>query len=121
MRTVKFGKTLVGVKVSPLTPFLYKREFKSDLLGDIMGMQKLVDNPENIDIILLLQITYAMAKTVEYGKDFPDFEGWLASLDAIDLGDNEFILGIMEEAMEGLFRSGAKSFQKQAAESSRKI
>lgn len=112
MREIKFGETVVGVKASPLTPFLYKKDFGTDILADLMSMEGIERNPLDFDMVLILQIAYALAKTAAYGKDFPNFEGWLASLDSVDFADPHFTEEIMEEAMQGLFRSSQEKKQK---------
>lgn len=106
MRELNFGETKVTIKASPLTPLLYRQAFKSDILQDVMKLQSMEDGIENLDFIMLLQLAYAMAKSAVYGKEFPSFEQWLSELDAVDFSDPEFIMGIVEEAMQGLFRKG---------------
>ncbi|MDQ1233350.1 hypothetical protein QE450_000848 [Paenibacillus sp. SORGH_AS306] len=115
MRELLFGETKVTIKASPLTPLLYRQSFNSDILQDVIKLQSMQDGIENLDIIVLLQIAYAMAKSAAYGKEFPSsFEKWLSELDGADFSDPEFMLGIVEEAMQGLFRKGFSNVQQAA-------
>lgn len=114
MRELNFGETKVTIKASPLTPLLYRQSFKSDILQDVIKLQSMQDGIENLDLIVLLQLAYAMAKSVAYGKEFPGFEQWLSELDGADFSDPEFMLGIVEEAMQGLFRKGFSNVQQTA-------
>ncbi|WP_411736096.1 hypothetical protein [Paenibacillus sp. M2] len=110
MRELKIGNQTVRVRATALALLFYKKEFKTDLLGDMMKMVGGdVDggeiDPTNIDMLFNLQLVWAMAKADAYGKEFPSFEPWLASFgDDVDLSDPAFLVAALEEAAEGFFR-----------------
>lgn len=108
MREVKFGEQTVRVRATPLALLFYKQEFKSDLLGDLIKMEKADKDISQLDSITILQLTWAMAKA-DAGPvvKFPSFEMWLGELETFDISDSEAITSIMQEAMDGFFRSGA--------------
>lgn len=110
MKTIKLGSQEVGIKGTPLSLLFYKQEFKSDLVGDLVKLgSALKKSEENIDMVLLLQITWAMAKTATgVGKQFPNFEKWLDSLDGFDCTNQELMFEILGEARNGFFRSGGE-------------
>ena len=63
------------------------------------------DKPEAFDGCVILQMAWAMAKAeCGPGQSFPSFEGWLAGMESVDLGDPVLAAGIMEEAVDGFFR-----------------
>ncbi|MDN8590928.1 hypothetical protein Q0V21_19400 [Paenibacillus sp. 11B] len=110
MRELTIGNQTVRVRATALALLFYKKEFKTDLLGDMMKMVGgdsdggEVD-PTNIDMLSNLQMVWAMAKADSYGKEFPSFEPWLASLgDDLDLSDPAFLVAALEEATDGFFR-----------------
>ena len=109
MREVNIGGKDYKVVASPITLFFYKKEFKSDLLGDLMTLRGLENNPEAFDGELILRFAWAMIKTAKLGMPFPTFEQWLASLEYINFEDTEMILNIVEEAQEGFFRGNKQS------------
>jgi hypothetical protein len=112
MRDIKIGEQTVRVRATPMALLFYKQEFKSDLLGDLMKMQNVLNDPGQMDMLALLQLVYAMAKAEAYGKGpFPSFQEWLGSLESVDFGDPQFLQPVMEEAMTGFFRSGAKGIK----------
>jgi hypothetical protein len=104
MREVNIGGKDYKVVASPITLFFYKKEFKSDLLGDLMSLRGLEYDPEAFDGELILRFAWAMIKTAKLGMPFPTFEQWLASLEYVNFEDTEMILNIVEEAQEGFFR-----------------
>lgn len=107
MRTIKIGKKEIGLKATPLALLFYRQEFDRDLVGDLMQMQDLADDPSKIDTVLLLQMAWAMAKAYEgVGQKFPGFLDWLAELESVDI--TEVITDITEEATDGFFRRGSK-------------
>jgi len=117
MRELNIGEKQVRVRATPLALLFYKQEFKGDLLGDLAKMASMVkvkDGKEEVDIsqldvIAILQMTWAMAKADSFGKgDFPSFQSWLASFDSIDISDPDFMTAAVEEAQRGFFRSGVK-------------
>ena len=104
MRAVNIGGTDYEVVASPITLYFYKKEFKRALLGDLMSLSQLEDDPTAFDDMLILQLAWAMIKTAKMGKEFPNFEQWLNSLEYINFEDTEMIYAIVEEAREGFFR-----------------
>lgn len=107
MREIKIGDQTIRVRATPLALLFYRQEFKSDLIADLVKMQKVDEDPSKFDAMVILQMVWAMAKADAYGKEFPSFESWLAGLDGIDLYDQAFITAVFEEAVDGFFRSGA--------------
>lgn len=107
MREIKIGGKEIRVKASPLTLLFYKQEFKSDMIGDILKLHGVQNNPEKLDSLMLLQVIWAMNKTAEFGKDFPSFPRWLEALDSFDISDTDMLKAVFEEATEGFFRRGA--------------
>lgn len=61
----------------------------------------------NLDIIMVLQIFWAMNKTYILPEKQPSFETWCGTLEGIDYGDPELFKGILMEAAEGLFPESA--------------
>lgn len=86
----------------------YKQQFKCDFLGDLIKLEKVAHDPSNLDVLSILQMVWAMAKADQYGKTFPPFEEWLASLESVDIADPVFLKAALEEAADGFFRSGVK-------------
>jgi hypothetical protein len=108
MRTVNIGGKDIGLKATPLALLYYRQEFKSDLIGDLLKMQAIADDPSALDSVALLQIAWSMNKAAEgMGKAFPHFESWLSQFEYVDFSDADTITEIMNEAMEGFFRRGA--------------
>jgi len=108
MRTVNIGGKDIGLKATPLALLYYRQEFKSDLIGDLLKMQAIADDPSALDSVALLQIAWAMNKAAEHGKSFPHFESWLAQFEYVDFSDADTMMEIMNEAMDGFFRRGAR-------------
>ncbi len=108
MREIKIGNKEIRVRATPLTLLFYKKEFKKDMLADMIKLSEVAEDPTQFDGLLLMQITWAMAKTNKFGKDFPSFEKWLSELEYADFGDVDMLMKISEVAEEGLFRSQGK-------------
>lgn len=108
MREITIGEQKVRVRATPLALLFYKQEFKTDLLGDLIGMQEIENDPSQLDSVMLLQLIWAMAKADSLGKQFPSFYEWVGTLDSVDFTDQKFITDVMEEALEGFFRSQTK-------------
>ena len=104
MRELTIGEKAVRVRATPLALLFYQQEFKSDLIGDMIKMQSWSEDQANFNSIACLQLIWAMAKADAYGKPFPSFEGWLATLDSIDLSDTGFLVAALEEAADGFLR-----------------
>ncbi|MDO3680567.1 hypothetical protein [Paenibacillus ehimensis] len=109
MRELNIGEKTVRVRATPLALLFYKQEFKSDLIGDLLKLDKVRRDPSQLDSVSFLQLIWAMAKADAYGKSFPSFVEWIASLDSFDLSDQDVLAAAMEEATSGFFRSGVKS------------
>ena len=113
MRTIKIGEKEIGLKATPLALLYYKQEFKTDLIGDLLKMQALANDPSALDSVALLQIAWAMNKAAEgKGKAFPDFEAWLDQFEYVDFSDADALTAIMNEAAEGFFRRGIQTATK---------
>jgi hypothetical protein len=111
MRTIQIGEKQIGLKATPLALLFYKQAFGTDLIGDLMKMQKLEKDPSKIDTVLILQMAWAMTKAYEgIGKKFPDFTTWVAGLEEFDFSD--VTTEIMEEATDGFFHRGSRTKQK---------
>jgi len=125
MRELQIGEKTVRVRATPLALLYYRQEFKSDLLGDMTKLKGMENDPSKFDTILLLQITWAMAKADAFGQKFPSFEAWLNGLDGLDITDPGFFVAAMEEAADGFFRGrgkqqGQKQKQKHAKRTNRR-
>lgn len=108
MREIIIGDKTIRVRATALALLYYRQAFKSDLIGDMVKMRVIQDSPEQFDSLLCLQFIWAMAKADSYGRPFPDFEGWIASLGGIDLSNPMFIVAALEEAADGFFDGGNK-------------
>ena|SRR5690554_5817182 len=111
MRNVNIGGKESKVVASPITLFFYKKEFKSDLLGDLISLRDLESDPSGFDGMLILQFAWAMIKTGKLGASFSSFEQWLKELEYVDFEDTEMMLNVMEEAQAGFFRVGKAAKQ----------
>ena len=110
MRRIKIGEKEIGLKATPLALLYYKQEFKTDLIGDLLKMQKLAKDPSAPDSVALLQIAWAMNKAAEgKGKTFPHFESWLDQFEYVDFSDADTMTAIMNEAADGFFRRGSRT------------
>ena len=113
MKTIKIGEKEIGLKATPLALLYYKQEFKTDLIGDLLKMQALANDPSALDSVAILQIAWAMNKAAEgKGKTFPHFESWLEQFEYVDFSDADTLTAIMNEAMEGFFRRGSRTANK---------
>jgi len=104
MREIKIGNKDYKVVASPITLFFYKKEFKTDLLGDLMSFQKLENDVSAFDSVIVLQMAWAMIKTASAGQ-IVNFEQWLNSLEYVSFEDSEMMTNVIEEATDGFFRS----------------
>ena len=113
MRTIKIGEKEIGLKATPLALLYYKQEFKTDLIGDLLKMQELANDPSALDSVAILQIAWAMNKAAEgKGKTFPHFESWLDQFEYVDFSDADTMTAIMNEAADGFFRRGSRTANK---------
>ena len=107
MREITIGEKQIRVRATPLALLFYKQEFKTDLIGDLISMQEMANDPSRFDSIKMLQLIWAMNKA-DKPEGFPSFEGWLSNLDSIDFGDGDMMTAAIEEATDGFFRGGRK-------------
>lgn len=111
MRELNIGGKTVRVRATPLALLYYKQAFGTDLIGDMVKMQKVAGDMSQFDSIACLQVVWAMAKADAYGKQFPSFEGWLATVGSINLSDPSFLLAALEEAADGFLGQGTDKLQ----------
>ena len=107
MREITIGEKQIRVRATPLALLFYKQEFKTDLIGDLISMQEMANDPSRFDSIKMLQLIWAMNKA-DKPEGFPSFEGWLSNLDSIDFADADIMTTVIEEATDGFFRGGRK-------------
>lgn len=109
MRTTKIGEKEIELRATPLALFFYRQAFGKDLIGDIaslQSLQKLKDGDfSQFDSVMLLQLAYAMNKASKPGEIFPTFEAWLGDLDTVAFDEPEWMVGVVEEAVDGFFRA----------------
>jgi hypothetical protein len=110
-REIHIGEQTVRVRASALALLYYKQAFKSDLLGDMVQMQGIEKDISKLDIVSCFQLIWAMAKADSYGKSFPSFEAWMASLGAFDLNESLFLLEALDEASDGFLGGGGAQIQ----------
>lgn len=103
MREITIGEKQIRVRATPLALLYYHQEFKSDLVGDLISMQEMANDPSQFNSIKMLQLIWAMNKA-DKPEGFPSFEGWLSNLDSIDFGDGDMMTAAIEEAEDGFFR-----------------
>lgn len=112
MREITIGNKKIRVRATPLALLYYKQAFATDLVGDMAKMQGIEEDSSRLDSVVILQITWAMAKADNGpGNQFPSFEGWVAGLDSFDLSDPSTLQAVMEEAADGFFRRGVQKQQ----------
>jgi len=103
MREITVGGKQMRVRATPLALLYYRQEFKTDLIGDLISMQEMANDPSQFDSIKMLQLIWAMNKA-DKPEGFPSFEGWLSNLDSIDFDDGDMMTAVIEEATDGFFR-----------------
>ena len=107
MREITIGEKTIRVRATPLALLYYRQEFKTDLIGDLISMQEMANDPSQFDSIKMLQLIWAMNKA-DKPEGFPSFEGWLSNLDSVDFADADIMTTVIEEATDGFFRGGRK-------------
>lgn len=116
MRELNIGDKTIRVRATPLALLYYKQAFGSDLVGDLVKMKDIENDPSKFDSVTIMQIAWAMAKAdAGPGKQFPSFETWLSELAGFDFSDPQMIWAIMEEAADGFFRRGVEKGKQGAA------
>ena len=109
MREIIIGSKQIRVRATPLALLFYKQEFNADLIGDLMSMQNMANDPSQFDALKFLQLIWAMAKADDpKNAPAPSFETWLGSLDSFDFADADVMTAVVEEATDGFFRGGKK-------------
>ena len=107
MREIQIGDKTIRVRATPLALLFYKQEFNSDLIGDLISMQNMANDPSQFDALKFLQLIWAMAKADD-SRNFPSFETWLSGLDSFDFADADVMAAVVEEATDGFFRGGRR-------------
>ena len=107
MREITIGEKIIRVRATPLALLFYKQEFSVDLVGDLMSMQNMANDPSQFDALKFLQLIWAMAKA-DKPEGFPSFEAWLSGMDSFDFADADIMTTVIEEATAGFFRGGRK-------------
>lgn len=107
MREIQIGNQTVRVRATPLALLYYNQEFNSDLLGDLTKMQAAIKDPSKIDTVTILRLVWAMAKADVFGKQFPSFMDWIASLENFDFSDVDTLTAIIQEAQNGFLSKAA--------------
>ncbi len=100
MREITIGEKTIRVRATPLALLYYKQEFNADLIGDLMSMQEMADDPSRFDALKFLQLVWAMTKADD-SRNFPSFETWLSGLDSFDFADADVMTAVVEEATDG--------------------
>ena len=115
MKKVEINDRKIGLRASPMALLFYQQNFDSDLIADLSKFQE--ENIEkitkgdfsNFNSVELLQMAWAMNKAAKYPEQFPTFEEWLEQFESFQVTNAEFIMGIIQEATDGFFRSEKKS------------
>lgn len=107
MREIQIGDKEIRVRATPLALLFYKQEFGTDLIGDLIELQKLLEDMTKFDSVAFLQLIWAMNKADD-SKGFPSFEKWVAELEYFDFGDAEAMVAVMDEALDGFFRTSGR-------------
>lgn len=104
MRDIKIGDKEIRVAANPVTPFFYKKEFGTDMIGDFFKASSFGSDITKFDGLIWMQVAWAMAKSVNVSASFPDFKKWLSEFEYLDFNDTELYTGLQEEVQQGLFR-----------------
>ena len=107
MREIAISDKQIRLRATPLALLFYKQEFNVDLVGDLMSIKNLANDPSQFDALKFLQLIWAMAKADD-AKNFPSFETWLSSFENFDFADADVMTAVVEEATDGFFRGGRK-------------
>jgi len=105
MREIQMGDKTIRIRATFLALLYYRQEFKADLIGDLISMQNMDDDPSQFDAIKFLQLIWAMAKA-DNAKGFSSFEVWLGGFDSFNFADADVMTTVVEEATDGFFRGG---------------
>jgi hypothetical protein len=105
LKEIKIGDKEVKIKATPLALLFYKQEFSTDLVGDLVAFKDLKEDISKINLLVVLQMTWAMAKAEHFGNEgsFSSFEVWLSKFEQVDFTDKDFLVAVLEEATDGFF------------------
>lgn len=110
MREVKIGDKTISIKATPIALLYYKQEFGTDMIADLIQLSQINESNVSINGLTLLQLVWAMNKAAEgVGKPFPSFANWLLSFENFDVTDADAIQSIINEAVDGFFRTANAS------------
>lgn len=114
MREIEFGGERLKIAATPLTPYLYRREFDADMIAAIAAFSDALGSDgevvaSKLPLFDLVQMIWAMAKTVN--PTVPAFSAWLASLpdDALDFAGGIDLSEVISELTEGYFHGGQQA------------
>jgi len=107
MRQIKIGGQDFNLVASPMTLYFYKKEFKKDLLSDLMAFDGLENDATKFDGILILQMAWAMIKTSKTGQ-LVTFEQWLNGLEFVDFEDTDMSMAIQNKANKNIDNDDAE-------------
>lgn len=82
-KTITMDGQQVKLETNAAFIFLYRQEFKSDPLKDIMQILEIGEDLENINLDVIYKLLYMMAKSAN--KNIPPMIEWLEGFDSIDL------------------------------------
>jgi hypothetical protein len=118
MREIKSGDTVLRIRASSLAIFLYKQEFKADIMRDFSQIcetftkskamtSKKPDIAEFLSIVPdsnnFMQIVWALNKAQNVAEKLPTprFEEWI---EKYDLSVLDIMTEVISECMHGFFR-----------------
>jgi hypothetical protein len=105
MVDVKIGGKDMRLRAAPPALLFYKQEFNSDLLTDALS----VVAGSSVEGLKILQLVWVMEKMENFGKTFPSFENWLASLEYMDITDDLTFGKVISEVERGFFRKAEQA------------
>ena len=121
MRTVTIGDKQIALRANPLALFFYRQTFNQDMMAAVMELQGKMQRVGegdyfSLDMVGIFQLAYAMHKAAEPNKVQTSFEEWLSHFDGLGLGEEEnWIVDVVQEAIDGLFRTGKPAPEKRGA------
>lgn len=102
MREVSINGDRTLLVASPMTPWIYEREFAGgDMLGDLLKIRG------GTAFNGIPKMAWAMARCAKYPAPFPDFESWIEGIGGWDFSDTALMGAVVLEASRGLFRGKA--------------
>jgi len=121
MRTVTIGDKQIALRANPLALFFYRQTFNQDMMAAVMELQGKMQRVGEVDyfsldMVGIFQLAYAMHKAAEPNKVQMSFEEWLSQFDGLGLGEEEnWVVDVVQEAIDGLFRTGKPAPEKRGA------